>query len=483
MCGIIGIYHENKNVCKDIYDGLIQVQHRGQDAAGISTWDNSKMYIHKELGLVTEAFKTTESLALKGNIGIGHVRYPTAGCGDISEAQPFYTANPVKITLAHNGTLTNGDEIKSDLLKTNFCQFNTNSDSEVLLNLFARELFQTNFKKLNSSHVFKALGNVYDKISGGYAVIMLVAGVGIIAFRDSNGIRPLVLGKNKKSYMLASESSALTSLGYSFLDDVAPGQAIIITENGKLIKKTFIKNSNHSPCLFEYVYFSRPDSTIDSISVHKARLRMGDFLGTKILKKYTKLKIDVVIPIPDTSRTSAMQVAYKLSAKYREGFMKNRYIGRTFIMPGQHVRKRSVAQKLSPIEIEFKGKNVLLVDDSIVRGNTSKKIIQMVRKNGAKKVYFASASPPIRFQNVYGIDMPATKELVAHDRSVEQIRKFIGADELIYQDLEDLKLSARIGNPNIDDFEDSVFTGNYCAGNVTKKFLKSLEKNRLDSKR
>ena len=481
MCGIIGIYHKNKNVSGDIYDALIQVQHRGQDAAGIATWDKSKMSLHKELGVVTEVFKTSESLNLEGNIGVGHVRYPTAGCSDASEAQPFYSANPVNISLAHNGTLTNSEQTRTSLLKTHFCQFNTRSDSEVLLNLFAYELYKTNFRVLKNNHVFTALKNVYQRCEGGYAVVMLVAGVGIVAFRDPNGIRPLVLGKNKDSYMVASESSALAALGYSFVRDVSPGEAIIISENGELSKKQCSKKENHTPCLFEFVYFSRPDSTIDSISVHKARLRMGDFLGEKILKEYGHLDIDVVIPIPDTSRTSAMQVAYKLGIKYREGFIKNRYIGRTFIMPGQSIRKRSVAHKLSPIEIEFKNKNVLLVDDSIVRGNTSKKIIEMVRKNGANKVFFASAAPPIRYQNVYGIDMPATSELVANGRTVKEIEKFIGADTLIYQELGALKLSAQIGNPKIKNFEDSVFTGEYCAGNVTKEFLKQLEENRLDS--
>jgi amidophosphoribosyltransferase len=481
MCGIIGMYHKNKDVAGDIYDALIQVQHRGQDAAGIATWDKSKMSLHKDLGVVTEVFKTNESLGLEGNIGVGHVRYPTAGCSDASEAQPFYSANPVNISLAHNGTLTNSKQIKTNLLKTHFCQFNTRSDSEVLLNLFSYELYKTNFRALKHSHVFSALKNVYQQCEGGYAVAMLVAGVGIVAFRDPNGIRPLVIGKSGNSYMVASESAALSALGYSFVRDVKPGEAIIISESGELLKKQCYKKSDHTPCLFEFVYFSRPDSTIDSISVHKSRLRMGDYLGEKILKEYGHLDIDVVIPVPDTSRTSAMQVAHKLDIKYREGFIKNRYIGRTFIMPGQSIRKRSVAHKLSPIEIEFKNKNVLLVDDSIVRGNTSKKIIEMVRNNGAKKVFFASAAPPIRYQNVYGIDMPATAELVAHNRTIKQVEKFIGADALIYQNLDALKLSAHVGNRKIKRFEDSVFTGEYCAGNVTKDFLKQLENSRIDS--
>ena len=484
MCGLVGIYHKKDQVSADIYDGLVQVQHRGQDAAGIATWDKSKMYTHKELGLVSEVFKTSDSLInLNGNMGIGHVRYPTAGCDDVSEAQPFYTANPINITLAHNGTLTNSETIKEELTKTHFCQFNTSSDSEVLLKLFAYELYKTNYRKVSNDHVFRALKNVFNRCSGGYAVIMLIAGVGIVTFRDPKGIRPLAIGSNKNSYMIASESSALTSMGYRVLEDVLPGQAIIINEDGTVNKKRLIRKAVHQPCIFEYVYFSRPDSTIDEISVHKSRLRMGDFLGDKILREYKNIEVDVVIPVPDTSRTSAMQVAHKLGVKYREGFMKNRYIGRTFIMPGQNTRKKSVARKLNPIEIEFKNKNVLLVDDSIVRGHTSKKIIQMVRDNGAKKVHFASASPPIRYQNVFGIDMPATKELVAHKRTVRQIKNYIGADELIYQDLEDLRLSASIGNPKITEYEDSVFTGNYCDKHVTADYLDNLEKQRKDRSR
>ena len=484
MCGIVGIYHDNENVCGSIYDGLIQVQHRGQDAVGISTWDKTKMYLHKDTGLVTEVFKTDNSLSqLNGNIGIGHVRYPTAGSDDSSEAQPFYTANPVNIALAHNGTLINSEQIKSQLIKTHFCQFNTTSDSEVLLNLFAYELYKTNFRKLTNAHVFKALKEVYSKCSGGYAVTMLIAGVGLVAFRDPNGIRPLSLGIKKGSIMVGSESSALAALGYNSLSNVEPGQAVIISEDGTISKKKIIRKSEHTPCLFEFVYFSRPDSTIDAISVHKTRLRMGDLLGENIKTNFKDLGVDVVIPIPDTSRTSAMQVAYKLGVKYREGFMKNRYIGRTFIMPGQKLRKKSVKQKLNPIDIEFRDKNVLLVDDSIVRGHTSKQIIQMVKNCGAKKVFFASASPPVRFQNVYGIDMPATKELIAHKRTVRQIKRKIGADELIYQELEDLTLAAHIGNPKIKKFEDSVFTGDYCAGNVTEEFLEGLEKDRMDAMR
>ena len=483
MCGIVGLYHPKENVVGEIYDALIQVQHRGQDAAGIATWDSKKLSMHKELGVVTEVFKTHDSLRLDGNIGIGHVRYPTAGCSDVSEAQPFYSANPVTVALAHNGTLTNSESMRDFLLETHFCQFNTGSDSEVLLNLFAFELSQINFDTLSNEHVFKALKKVYARCEGGFAVTMIVGGVGLVAFRDSNGIRPLVLGKNGEgSRMVASESSALSALGYSFERDIAPGEAVIISEAGSLDFYVCSSSVNHTPCLFEFVYFSRPDSVIDSISVHKSRLRMGDYLGEKILKEFSHLEIDAVIPVPDTSRTSAMQVAHKLGIKYREGFIKNRYIGRTFIMPGQSIRKRSVAHKLSPIEIEFKNKRVLLVDDSIVRGNTSKKIVEMVRNNGAKNVYFASAAPPVRHQNVYGIDMPATKELVAHGRNIEEIKDFIGADELIYQDIEALRMAAHVGNTKITQFEDSVFTGEYCTGEISKDYLEKLETSRVNKK-
>ena len=481
MCGVLGLYHNKSEVAEDIYDGLIQLQHRGQDAAGIATLNSSKMHLYKELGLVTEVFKKPQlRSSLSGSIGIGHVRYPTAGSNDVTDSQPFYTANPAIISLAHNGTLTNSDKIRSNLVKTSFCQFNTNSDSEVLMKLFAYELYCTNFKKLGKVHIFKALKEVFEKCFGGYAAVALVSGVGLIAFRDPNGIRPLSLGQKGNSYMVASESSALSALDFTHIRDIKPGEAIIVDINGSVSSKQVVKKNISMPCLFEFVYFSRPDSSIDSISVHKSRLRMGDFLGEKILKDYPNLNVDVVIPIPDTSRTCAMQVAHKLGVKYREGFMKNRYIGRTFIMAKQQKRKRSVKQKLNPIDIEFKNKRVLLVDDSIVRGHTSKKIIELVKSCGAKKVFFASASPPIRFQNIYGIDMPSTSELIAYNRSIKEIKKYIKADELIYQDLKDLKLSATIGNPKITKFEDSVFTGTYPVGNISKDFLKNLEKTRSD---
>ena len=484
MCGLVGLYQKEGEALQRIFDGLIQVQHRGQDAGGICTLQNSKINTHKELGLISEIFRNIDINILKGNIGIGHVRYPTAGTDNVNEAQPFHTTNPINIALAHNGTLTNSDEIKAKLTKLNFCQFNTNSDSEVLLNLLSYELFKTNKNEFSNTDILEVLKRIFNQCQGGYAVVALISGIGLVAFRDPNGIRPLTLGKNHNgSYLLASESSAITSLGFEVLKDVKPGEAIIINLDGSVEEKHLIKGMQHTPCLFEYVYFSRPDSTIDSISVHKSRLRMGDYLGEKIATQYSHLNIDVVIPVPDTSRTAAMQVAHRLGKKYREGFMKNRYIGRTFIMPGQITRKKSIEQKLNPIEIEFQNKNVLLVDDSIVRGNTSKKIVQMVRNNGAKKVFFASASPPVRYQNIYGIDMPATKELIASNKSIEEIKSHIGADELIYQDLEDLILSAKRGNPGIIEFEDSVFTGKYRTGNITNEYLDELEKSRCDKAR
>ena len=484
MCGLVGLYQKEGEALQRIFDGLIQVQHRGQDAGGICTLQSSKINTHKELGLISEIFRNIDINILKGNIGIGHVRYPTAGTDNVNEAQPFHTTNPINIALAHNGTLTNSNEIKAKLTKLNFCQFNTNSDSEVLLNLLSYELFKTNKNEFSNTDILEVLKRIFNQCQGGYAVVALISGIGLVAFRDPNGIRPLTLGKNHNgSYLLASESSAITSLGFEVLKDVKPGEAIIINLDGSVEEKHLIKGMQHTPCLFEYVYFSRPDSTIDSISVHKSRLRMGDYLGEKIATQYSHLNIDVVIPVPDTSRTAAMQVAHRLGKKYREGFMKNRYIGRTFIMPGQITRKKSIEQKLNPIEIEFQNKNVLLVDDSIVRGNTSKKIVQMVRNNGAKKVFFASASPPVRYQNIYGIDMPATKELIASNKSIEEIKSHIGADELIYQDLEDLILSAKRGNPGIIEFEDSVFTGKYRTGNITNEYLDELEKSRCDKAR
>ncbi len=483
MCGIVGISAET-NVAAEIYDSLLMLQHRGQDAAGISVCNNDdQLNSRKSMGYVRDVFQQRHMDKLVGNYGIGHVRYPTAGGAGKEFAQPMYVNSPYGISLAHNGNLTNSKQLGTQLFHAEMRHLRTDSDSEVLLNIFAHELGKQREIYPSEKNIFKAVTKTHIRCDGAYAVIALITGYGLVAFRDNNGIRPLSIGKRKDSLMVASESSALTALEFEVLSSVAPGQAIIINESGQLFKRWITRGSEHLPCLFEFVYFSRPDSNIDSISVHKTRLRMGDLLGEKVKNEYSKLNIDVVIPIPDTSRTAAMQVAYKLGVKYREGFMKNRYIGRTFIMPGQSLRKRTVKQKLNPIDIEFNNKNVLLVDDSIVRGHTSKRIIQMVKNSGAKRVYFASASPPIRFQNIYGIDMPATKELIAHKRSVNQIKKAIGADELIYQNLEDLKMAAHIGNPKIKEFEDSVFTGQYNVGTVTKEFLSSLEKSRLDTNR
>ena len=479
MCGLVGLYQKKGEALQRIFDGLIQVQHRGQDAGGICTLQGNKINTHKELGLISEIFRNIDINLLGGNIGIGHVRYPTAGTDNVNEAQPFHTTNPINIALAHNGTLTNSEEIKTKLTKLNFCQFNTNSDSEVLLKLLSYELFKTNKNEFSNKDILDVLKRIFDQCQGGYAVIALISGIGLVAFRDPNGIRPLALGKNHNgSYLFASESSAITSLGFEVLKDVKPGEVIIINLDGSIEEKHLLKDMQHTPCLFEYVYFSRPDSTIDSISVHKSRLRMGDYLGEKIATQYSHLNIDVVIPVPDTSRTAAMQVAHRLGKKYREGFMKNRYIGRTFIMPGQKARKKSVKQKLNTIKKVFENKSILLVDDSIVRGNTSKQIIQMARDAGAKKVYFASASPPIKYPNVYGIDMPYVEELIAYNRTIEEISTEIGADKLIYQDLEDLVSSVRAGNNNIENFDTSCFNGEYITEGVSSKYLDNLKSNR-----
>ena len=487
MCGVVGIVSQTE-VSPVIYDALTILQHRGQDAAGIATSTNNRFFLRKQLGLVRDVVRNQHILNLRGQMGIGHVRYPTAGSEDRELAQPMYVNSPFGISISHNGNLTNHEELRDSLVHKDLRHLNTDSDSEVLLNVFAHELQKQGSINPGSKEIFAAVKSLQKRVRGAYSVVIMINGVGIVGFRDPFGIRPLIVGSKEsdligKDYMVASESTVLDSLGYDVIDDIKAGSAVFISSEGKMETESCINNPIPTPCIFEYVYLARPDAKIDKISVHKSRLRMGDFLGDKILNEYKNIDVDVVIPVPDTSRTSAMQVAYKLGVKYREGFMKNRYIGRTFIMPGQSVRKRSVAQKLNPIEIEFKDKNVLLVDDSIVRGHTSKKIIQMVRNNGAKKVYFASASPPIRFQNVFGIDMPATKELVAHNRTIRQIKNFIGADELIYQELGDLRLSASIGNPEIKEFEDSVFTGKYCDPFVTQDYLKQLEENRKDIKR
>ncbi len=484
MCGIIGIVSTN-SVNQSLYDGLTVLQHRGQDAAGIVTYDGGRFRMRKANGLVRDVFRTKHMLRLSGSMGIGHVRYPTAGCSSSAEAQPFYVNSPYGITLAHNGNLTNANELKEDLLRSDRRHLNTDSDTEVLLNVFAHELQEA--KKLNIDHndVFAAIENVHKRVKGAYAVVALIAGVGVVAFRDTHGIRPVVYGKKTTDtgvdYMIASESVALDALDFELIADIAPGEAVFISMEGELFTKHCAQNVELTPCIFEHVYFARPDSIIDGISVYKARLSMGEFLAHKIMREFPEHDIDVVIPIPESSLTSALELANVLNVKYRNGFIKNRYIGRTFIMPGQKERKKSVRQKLNAIDLEFEGKNVLLVDDSIVRGTTSQQIIQMARDAGARKVYFASAAPPVCYQNVYGIDMPSTKELIGHNRTVEQIKEAIGADWLIFQDIEDLLKSSNRGNPKIKRFDTSVFDGEYITGDIDKKYLQNLEKLRNDN--
>ena len=486
MCGIIGIVG-TENVNQNLYDGLTVLQHRGQDAAGIVTCDRQRLYLRKDNGLVRDVFRTRHMLGLVGNMGIGHVRYPTAGCFSSAEAQPFYVNSPFGISLAHNGNLTNAAELKRDLFRADRRHINTDSDSEVLLNVFAHELQSEGKLSLDPDDVFDAVAGVHRRCRGAYAVVAMITGYGIVGFRDPNGIRPVVFGKRETprgtEYMIASESVAVDSLGFELIRDIAPGEAVFIDVNGRLHTRQCAKQHQTTPCIFEHVYFARPDSIIDGISVYKARLRMGEALANKILRVFPDHDIDVVIPIPDTSRTSALQLSYKLDVVYREGFIKNRYIGRTFIMPGQKQRKKSVRQKLNAIELEFKGKNVLLVDDSIVRGTTSKQIIQMAREAGANKVYFASAAPPVRYPNVYGIDMPSVNELVGHNRDDKQIAEVIGADWLVYQDLDDLVETAQVGNPDVAGFDTSVFDGNYVTGDVTEDYLEHLEEKRNDGSR
>jgi len=441
MCGLVGVV-TSKDVGVCIYDTLTVLQHRGQDAAGIMTSDNGKLNLRKDNGLIKDVFRTRHMRRLTGQMGIGHVRYPTAGSSSPALAQPFYVNSPYGLSLAHNGNLTNANELSRELFKGDLRHINTDSDSEVLLNVLAHELQQIGEIKPTPEDIFAAVSRVFDRCRGGFAAIVMITGYGILGFRDKNGIRPLVFGSRQtergKEYMIASESVALDSQGFSIERDVAPGEAVYVDVHNNLHSKLCTEPGEHTPCIFEHVYFARPDSLMDSISVYKARLRMGEKLADKLDKLRPNYDIDVVIPIPDTSRTSALELANRLGIKYREGFVKNRYIGRTFIMPGQSLRKKSVRQKLNAIELEFKGKNVLLVDDSIVRGTTCKQIIQMARDAGAKKVYFASAAPAIRYPNVYGIDMPAASELIAAGKTDSEVEELIGADWLIYQDLEDL---------------------------------------------
>ena len=484
MCGIVGIAGKSP-VNQELYDALTMLQHRGQDAAGIVTAQDGRLFLRKDNGMVRDVFHTRHMLRLVGNFGIGHVRYPTAGSSSSAEAQPFYVNSPYGITLAHNGNLTNAHEISNDLFRTDLRHINTDSDSEVLLNVFAHELQELGKLQPSEEDVFAAVAAVHKRCRGAYAVVAMITGYGLLGFRDPHGIRPIVYGERQtaqgKEYIIASESVAITSLGYTVVRDLAPGEAIFINNEGQLFSRQCAENPKYTPCIFEYVYFARPDSKMDNISVYKSRLRMGEKLAAKIKREWGEDHgIDVVIPIPDTSRTAALELANNLNVKYREGFMKNRYIGRTFIMPGQSQRKKSVRQKLSPVELEFKGKNVLLVDDSIVRGTTCKEIIQMARDVGARKVFFASAAPAVRYPNVYGIDMPAKTELIAHGHTEQEVCDLIGADGLIYQDLDDLIASATEGNPEITEFDCSVFNGKYVTGDIDDAYLERLEKSRND---
>ncbi|MGA7800529.1 MAG: amidophosphoribosyltransferase [Gammaproteobacteria bacterium] len=484
MCGIIGIVSHGP-VNQALYDGLTVLQHRGQDAAGIMTCEGGRLYLRKDNGLVRDVFHTRHMLRLLGSMGIGHVRYPTAGCESSAEAQPFYVNSPYGISLAHNGNLTNAEDLKRDLFVEDLRHINTDSDSEILLNVFAHELQRQGKLRITEEDIFQAVANVHRRCRGAYAAVAMITGYGIVGFRDPCAIRPIVFGKRETprgvEYMVASESVALDVLGFDLVRDLEPGEAVVITADGQLFTRQCAERPVYSPCIFEHVYLSRPDSIIDDVFVYKARMRMGEKLAEKILRSRPDHDIDVVIPIPDTSRTSALQLANKLGVKYREGFIKNRYIGRTFIMPGQQQRKKSVRQKLNAIDLEFKGRNVLLVDDSIVRGTTSKQIIQMARDAGARRVYFASAAPPVRYPNVYGIDMPSSEELIAYGRTEEQVCQVIGADWLVFQDLADLEQAVRKGNTRLERFDTSVFTGQYVTGDVNEAYLNQLQRQRSDA--
>jgi amidophosphoribosyltransferase len=483
MCGIVGISAET-NVAAEIYDSLLMLQHRGQDAAGMVVCDSDdKLQSRKSMGYVRDVFQQRHMSKLIGNYGIGHVRYPTAGGAGKEFAQPMYVNSPYGISLAHNGNLTNSTELGKQLFHAEMRHLNTDSDSEVLLNIFAHELGKQREIYPSAKHIFRAVTKTHRRCDGAYAVIALITGHGILAFRDNNGIRPLSIGirqgKTRDEYIIASEDALFESQGFKKLRDVEPGEAIFIDKKGNFFSEQCAEMPQKRPCIFEYVYFSRPDSKIDEISVYKARMRMGSRLANLIKKQNPNHDIDVVIPIPDSSTTAALQLAVDLNVPYREGFVKNRYIGRTFIMPYQEERRKSVRRKLNILDLEFEGKNVLLVDDSIVRGTTSKKIIQMAKEAGANKVYFASAAPAIKYQNLYGIDMPATSELIASNRTDEQVAKEIGADWLIYQTLDDLIASCKEGNPEIKEFETSIFTGEYITP-LGENYLQKLEISRQD---
>ena len=485
MCGIVGIVSKGP-ANQSLYDALLVLQHRGQDAAGIVTCEGEKLHLCKDSGLVRDVFRTRNMIQLRGTMGVGHVRYPTAGASGPAEAQPFYVNSPYGIVLAHNGNLTNAEDLKRDLFVDDLRHINTDSDSEVLLNVFAHELQTQGKLRIDEQDVFRAVSGVHRRCRGGYAAVAMIPGFGVFGFRDPCGIRPLVYGRRETEegveYMIASESVALNTLGFTLVADVAPGETVFISVDGALYRQQCADHPLLSPCIFEFVYLARPDSIIDNISIHKARSRMGKRLAAKIRRQWSAHDIDVVIPIPDTSRTAALQLANHLNLTYAEGFIKNRYIGRTFIMPGQKVRKQSVRQKLNAIDLEFRKKNVLLVDDSIVRGTTSQQIIQMARDAGANRVYFASAAPPVRFPNVYGIDMPSATELVAHGRTEDEVADFLGADGLIYQDLDDLiQAVQKRGKSHVDRFDCSVFDGDYVTGDVSPDYLQYLEAQRNDS--
>ena len=472
MCGIVGVISKAP-VNQLIYDALLLLQHRGQDAAGIVTMQDSRCFMHKARGMVRDVFRTRNMRNLPGNVGLGQVRYPTAGNAfSEEEAQPFYVNAPFGIVLVHNGNLTNAPILKDELSRIDRRHINTDSDTEVLINILAHELeFAARDRPLTPEIIFNAVAAVHKRLKGSYAVVALIAGFGLLAFRDPYGIRPLCFGEGDtpegRQVMVASESVALEGTGHVLTRDVAPGEAIFITPEGRVHARQCAENPSLHPCMFEYVYLARPDSFMDGISVYQARLNMGETLAQRLISTMPPSEIDVVIPIPESSRPSAMQLAQKIGKPYREGFVKNRYVGRTFIMPGQGVRKKSVRQKLNAIGVEFAGRNVLLVDDSIVRGNTSKEIVQMAREAGARKVYMASAAPPVRFPNVYGIDMPTKDELVAHNRTMEEIRQFIGADALIYQDVNAMKRVVGALNPAVQGFEASCFDGHYITGDIS----------------
>ncbi|PRY71876.1 amidophosphoribosyltransferase [Halomonas ventosae] len=482
MCGIVGLMAKQA-VNQGIYDALTVLQHRGQDAAGMMTWHDGRFLLRKSNGLVRDVFHTRHMARLKGNLGIGHVRYPTAGSSSEAESQPFYVNSPYGITLAHNGNLTNSDQLKQELFSSDLRHINTSSDSEVLLNVFAHELGKQGLH-LEPGDIFDAVRRVHRRCRGGYAAVAIINGVGLVAFRDPHGIRPVVFGTRDEGegqeVMIASESVALDVGGFELHRDLAPGEAIFVDMTGAIHTQQCADHPRLASCIFEHVYLARPDSILDGAYVYGTRMQMGRKLGDRIQNEWPEHDIDVVIPIPDTSRTSALELAQHLGVTYREGFMKNRYIGRTFIMPGQTQRKKSVRQKLNAIGVEFKDKNVLLVDDSIVRGTTCKQIIQMAREAGARKVYFASAAPPVRYPNVYGIDMPAASELIAHGRSEAEVGELIGADRIFYQDLDDLKAACREVNPELEAFDCSVFDGKYVTGDIDERYLSDLEASRSD---